>query len=392
MSRLGTLGARLYRGEVSYDFIAHRKIWYGVSAALLVISIVSLLTLRLTLGIEFRGGAEFRVKSPTVTQDAVRSTVEDTVKSEIVVQSVGPNTVRVQTETLSTDEAEKVRGDLAKEFGVSRNSVSTQVIGPSWGKDISSKALRALIFFLLGVVVFLSLYFEWKMALAAMIALLHDLVITAGLYSLVGFEVTPATVIGFLTILGYSLYDTVVVFDKVRENTQGLAGGSRMTFSQATNLAVNQTLVRSINTSIIALLPIAAILFAGVVLLGAGPLKDLSLALFIGVAVGAYSSIFIAPPLVASFKEREPAMQALAKRVAGRRTGTGVESPSTRRRAAAGQPAATTPDSDIDDAAAVPAAAGATKSPAPPRRPPGGAQRSQPRKGSGGRNKSKKRR
>ena len=203
---------------------------------------------------------------------------------------------------------------------------------------------------------FLSIYFEWKMALAAMIALLHDLVITAGLYSLIGFEVTPATVIGFLTILGYSLYDTVVVFDKVRENTAGLAGGSRMTYSGAVNLAVNQTLVRSINTSIIALLPIGAILFAGVVLLGAGPLKDLSLALFIGVAVGAYSSIFIAPPLLATFKEREPAMQALAKRVAGRRAGTGVETPSARRKAAAAQPARRdqgVTDTDVDDAAAV---------------------------------------
>jgi preprotein translocase subunit SecF len=394
MSRLGTLGARLYRGEVSYDFIAHRKIWYGVSAVLLVVSIVSLLTVQLTLGIEFRGGAEFRVKSPSVTQDAVRSTVSDLVDTEVVVQSVGPNTVRVQTETLSTDQAEKVRQALADEFGVSRQSVSTQVIGPSWGKDISSKALRALVFFLIGVVVFLSLYFEWKMAVAAMIALLHDLVITAGLYSLIGFEVTPATVIGFLTILGYSLYDTVVVFDKVRENTAGIAGGSRMTYSGAVNLAVNQTLVRSINTSIIALLPIAAILFAGVVLLGAGPLKDLSLALFIGVAVGAYSSIFIAPPLLASLKEREPAMQALAKRVAGRRTGTGVEAPSARRRAAAAQQTATGPaaETEADDAAAVPAAAGAASRPAPPRRPAGGAQRSQPRKSSGSKNKSKKRR
>jgi len=395
MSRLGTLGARLYRGEVSYDFIAHRKVWYAVSAALLVVSIVSLLTVQLTLGIEFRGGAEFRVKSPSVTQDAVRSTVSDVVDTEIVVQSVGPDTVRAQTETLTTDEAEEVRNALAKEFGVSRASVSTQVIGPSWGKDISEKALRALIFFLIGVVVFLSLYFEWKMALAAMIALLHDLVITAGLYSLIGFEVTPATVIGFLTILGYSLYDTVVVFDKVRENTAGLAGGSRMTYSGAVNLAVNQTLVRSINTSIIALLPIGAILFAGVVLLGAGPLKDLSLALFIGVAVGAYSSIFIAPPLLASFKEREPAMQALAKRVAGRRAGTGVETPSARRKAAAAQPAATdegVTDTEVDDPAAVPAGAGAARKPAPPRRPAGGSQRSQPRKGSGGRNKSKKRR
>ena len=316
MSSLGSLGARLYRGEVSYDFIGHRKLWYGVSAVLIVVSILSLAVLRLTLGIEFRGGAEFRVSAESATEESVRSTVSDLVGGEVVVQRVGGSTVRAQTETLTADEVEEVKGELAERFDVSESNVSTQFIGPSWGKDISTKALRALVFFLLGVVVFLSLYFEWKMALAAMLALLHDLLITAGLYSLVGFEVTPATVIGFLTILGYSLYDTVVVFDKVRENTHGLAGGSRMTYSGAVNLAVNQTLVRSINTSVIALLPIGAILFAGVVLLGAGPLKDLALALFIGVAVGAYSSVFIAPPLLAGFKEREPAMQALAKRVA----------------------------------------------------------------------------
>ena len=234
------------------------------------------------------------------------------------------------------------------------------------------------------------------MALAAMIALLHDLVITAGLYSLVGFEVTPATVIGFLTILGYSLYDTVVVFDKVRENTAGLAGGSRMTYSEAANLAVNQTLVRSINTTIIALLPIGAILFAGGVLLGAGPLKDLSLALFIGVAVGAYSSIFIAPPLLANFKEREPADA--GARQAGRRPAYGRPA-SRRRRPGAGQRRVSrrdqptrTPRPTVADAAAVAAVAGAASRPAPPRRPAGGAQRSQPRKSSGGKNKSKKRR
>ncbi|MGH8940827.1 MAG: protein translocase subunit SecF, partial [Actinomycetes bacterium] len=292
--------------------------WYAVSAVLLLVSIASLLVLRLTLGIEFRGGAEFRVKGPDVTDTTVRDTVDDVVDGEIVVQRVGRDTVRAQTETLESNEVEDVQAALAERFDVQLEDVSTQFIGPSWGRDISTKALRALVFFLLGVVVFLSLYFEWKMALAAMVALLHDLVITTGLYSLIGFEVTPATVIGFLTILGYSLYDTVVVFDKVRENTQGLAGGSRMTYSGAVNLAVNQTLVRSINTSIIALLPIGAILFAGVALLGAGPLKDLALALFIGVAVGAYSSIFIAPALLAGFKEREPALQALAKRVANR--------------------------------------------------------------------------
>jgi preprotein translocase subunit SecF len=396
MSRLGSLGAHLYRGEVSYDFIARRKIWYTLSAIVLLISIGSLLTRGLTLGIEFRGGAEFRVTSPTATEGNVESTVAAQVTgNEIVVQKVGNQTIRVQTETLTSNQLQTVRAALAHRFQVSENSVSTQFIGPSWGHDISDKALRALIIFLVGVVIFLSLYFEWKMAAAAMIALLHDLVITAGLYSLSGFEVTPSTVIGFLTILGYSLYDTVVVFDKVRENTAGLAGGSRLTYSQAANLAVNQTLVRSINTSIIALLPIAAILFAGTALLGSGPLKDLALALFIGVAVGAYSSIFIATPLLAGFKEREPAMQALAKRVAARRSGTTTDSPSARRRAAAESaagPAETDAvPGDAEEREAVPAGTTATR-PAQPRRPTGASQRNQPRKGSGGRNKSKKRR
>jgi preprotein translocase subunit SecF len=396
MSRLGSLGAHLYRGEVSYDFIARRKIWYTLSAIVLLISIGSLLTRGLTLGIEFRGGAEFRVTSPTATESNVESTVAAQVTgNEIVVQKVGNQTIRAQTETLTSDQLQQVRAALAQRFHVSENSVSTQFIGPSWGHDISDKALRALIIFLVGVVIFLSLYFEWKMAAAAMIALLHDLVITAGLYSLSGFEVTPSTVIGFLTILGYSLYDTVVVFDKVRENTAGLAGGSRLTYSQAANLAVNQTLVRSINTSIIALLPIAAILFAGTALLGSGPLKDLALALFIGVAVGAYSSIFIATPLLAGFKEREPAMQALAKRVAARRSGTTTDSPSARRRAAAesaaGPEETDAVPGDTEEREAVPAGTTATR-PAQPRRPTAASQRNQPRKGSGGRNKSKKRR
>jgi preprotein translocase subunit SecF len=396
MSRLGHLGAQLYRGDVSYDFIGRRKVWYTLSAILLLISVASLIFRGLTLGIEFRGGAEFRVKAATVTESTVLSTVQDVIGggNEIVVQTVGPNTVRAQTETLPSEDIAKVQDALASKFDVSTKSVSTQFIGPSWGKDISKKALRALIFFLVFVVIFLSIYFEWKMAIAAMLALVHDLVITAGLYSLVGFEVTPATVIGFLTILGYSLYDTVVVFDKVRENTAGLAGGSRMTYSQAANLAVNQTLVRSINTTIIALLPIAAILFAGVVLLGAGPLKDLALALFVGVAVGAYSSIFIATPLLAGFKEREPAMQALAKRVAARR-GASADSPPARRRGTTPELAGDEPVETVDEEPGretVPAGTAAAARPPAPRRPAGGTQRSQPRKSSGGRNKSKKRR
>ena len=392
MTSLGSLGARLYRGEVSYDFIGHRKLWYTVSLVLIAVSVVSLLVRGLTLGIEFRGGAEFRVSAASASEESVRDTVGDVVGGEIVVQRVGNSTVRAQTETLTSAELEEVQTALAERFDVSRDDVSTQFIGPSWGKDISTKALRALVFFLLGVVVFLSLYFEWKMALAAMIALLHDLLITAGLYSLVGFEVTPATVIGFLTILGYSLYDTVVVFDKVRENTAGLAGGSRMTYSGAVNLAVNQTLVRSINTSIIALLPIGAILFAGVVLLGAGPLKDLSLALFIGVAVGAYSSVFIAPALLAGFKEREPAMQALAKRVAARqgKGPTSAASPSASRRAGADSADPDLEDEAADETAAEPvgATSGATAArPRPSDRRPASRPRPQQRKG-GGRNRS----
>jgi preprotein translocase subunit SecF len=385
MSRLGTLGARLYRGDVSYEFVSKRKVWYALSAALLVISIGSLLTRGLTLGIEFKGGAEFQVTSPAATPASMLKTVSSIAHGEVVVQRVGTDKVRAQTEKLTSRQLDQVQQALVNRFHVNQSSIDTQFIGPSWGKDVSSKALRALLFFLLGVVVFLSLYFEPKMAAAAMVALIHDLVITAGIYSLVGFEVTPATVIGFLTILGYSLYDTVVVFDKVRENTAGLAGGSRMTYSQAANLAVNQTLVRSINTSIIALLPIAAILFAGIVLLGAGPLKDLSLALFVGVAIGAYSSIFIATPILAQLKEREPGMQALAKRVAAR-AGGGGKAPArgtvtSRRAEAAAEQALDEGELEPDDQPEPAAAIARSATRPPPARRPGQPQRGQPRKG-----------
>jgi len=203
-------------------------------------------------------------------------------------------------------------------FNVPLESIDTQLIGPSWGKEITKKALYGLIAFLIVIMIFLTMIFEPKMAISAIVAVVHDVFITVGIYALVGFDVTPATVIGFLTILGYSLYDTVVVFDKVRENTKSVAAVGKVTYSQAANLAVNQTIVRSANTSLIALLPVGAILFVGAGLLGAGTLKDLSLALFIGLAVGTYSSIFIAPPFLASLREKEPAMQALAKRVASR--------------------------------------------------------------------------
>ena len=210
---------------------------------------------------------------------------------------------------------------LADSFAVEEANIKVQLVGPSWGDEVTKNALRALLVFLVLVAVFLSVYFEWQMAIAALAALAHDVLITVGIYALSGFEVTPASVIGFLTILGYSLYDTVVVFDKVKENTKGIHGGSRTTYSEAANLALNQTLVRSINTSIVALLPVLSILVVGVSLLGVGTLNDLALALFVGMLVGTYSSLFVATPFLCQMKERTAENIALAKRVQARRKG-----------------------------------------------------------------------
>jgi preprotein translocase subunit SecF len=230
-------------------------------------------------------------------------------------------TWQVQTPALTSAQTDTVENSLISHLGVNASKISVQFVGSSWGSQITDKAIEALIAFLIVIVLYLTIAFEWKMAVAAFVALIHDLVIATGVYALTGFQVSPATVIGLLTILGYSLYDTVVVFDKVRENTAGLLGGARSTYSQAANLALNQTLVRSINTSLIALLPVAAILFVGGGLLGAGELKDLALVLFVGMLSGTYSSIFIATPVLADLKEREPQYQALAKRVSVRASG-----------------------------------------------------------------------
>lgn len=322
MSSLSGIGGRLYRGETAIEFIAHRRRWYGVSLILILLAALALFTQGLKLGIEFKGGSEFTVSSSTVSIEAGRKAVADAgVSSEVVVQKVGSNKLRVQTKALTPALSNAVQDALAKTFNVKVNDIDTQSIGPSWGKEITHKALYGLIGFLLVVMAYLALAFEPKMAIAAIAAVVHDVFITVGIYALVGFDVTPATVIGFLTILGYSLYDTVVVFDKVRENTRTITSTGKVTFSQAVNHAVNQTLVRSFNTSLIALMPVGSILFVGAGLLGAGTLKDLSLALFIGLAIGTYSSIFIAPPILATLREREPAMQALAKRVALRGSG-----------------------------------------------------------------------
>jgi preprotein translocase subunit SecF len=319
VSKFSGLGGRLYRGETAINFIGNRRRWYGLSGFFVLLSIGALAIQGLTLGIEFKGGSSFTVNTPNPSVAQAREAVAEAgVTSDPIVQLVGSDKVRVQTQALEQAQNNAIQDALAAKFSVSLSSIDTQIIGPSWGKEITRKALYGLFGFLLVVMLYLAMALEPKMAISAIVAVIHDVFITVGIYALVGFDVTPATIIGFLTILGYSLYDTVVVFDRVRDNTKAISAVSTRSYSQAVNLAVNQTIVRSANTSIVAILPVAAILFVGAGLLGAGTLKDLSLALFIGLLVGTYSSLFIAPAFLAQLREKEPAMQALAKRVEAR--------------------------------------------------------------------------
>ena len=323
MSRLGTLGHKLYTGQASYEFVGRWRRWLAISGVVILVGIIGLAVRGLSLSLEFKGGTQFTFpdKGSSITE-VINVTAAAGAPNPVVQKlsnaGLGVANYQVETKPLTTEQSAAVTKAITSHFGVTSQQVSINTVGSSWGKQITSKAIESLIIFLIAIVVYLSLRYEWKMAAAAIIALIHDLIVTTGIYALVGFEVSPSTVIGLLTILGYSLYDTVVVFDKVRENTAPIAGGSRYTYSEAANLAVNQTLVRSINTSVIALLPVASLLFVGAGLLGAGSLKDLALALFIGLATGSYSSIFIATPLLVLFKEREAQYIALSKRVHAR--------------------------------------------------------------------------
>jgi preprotein translocase subunit SecF len=326
MSRLGQIPGRLYRGEVSINFVGRQRMWYAISGAILLISVIALATRGLHYSVEFKGGSVFQFPSnSSETQTSIASVVTNAGGGSTTVQHISAPTGQqwsVQTQSLSSKVSEDVVNALERTFHIPRSQMSVQFVGPTWGSQITSKAIEALIIFLIVIVIYLSIAFEWKMATAAFVALLHDIVITIGVYSLAGFQVSPATVIGLLTILGYSLYDTVVVFDKVRENTAGLVTSQRSTYSEAANLALNQTLVRSINTSLTALIPVASILIIGGVLLpGGGPLNDLSLVLFVGMLSGTYSSICIATPVLADLKEREPQYKDLVKRVAQRQAG-----------------------------------------------------------------------
>jgi preprotein translocase subunit SecF len=323
MSRLGEIPGRLYRGEVSVDFVGRRKMWYAISGAIVVISVIALLVRGLNFSLEFKGGDQFQFRSATASQGAVSRVVSDAGGGSSIVQHLSGSNPRwqVQTRPLPGNLSIQVQDALQKAFKVPAGTMNVQEVGPTWGSQITSKAIESLIIFLVVIVLYLSIAFEWKMAVSAFVALLHDILITAGVYALAGFQVSPATVIGLLTILGYSLYDTVVVFDKVRENTAGLLISERSTYGRAANLALNQTLVRSVNTSLTALIPVASILFIGGPLLGAGSLNDLSLVLFVGMLSGTYSSICIATPVLADLKEREPKYRELARRIERRASG-----------------------------------------------------------------------
>ncbi len=323
MASFSQFGNDLYTGKRSYNIVGKRKIWYGISALLILIVIV-VPTLRggFVFGIEFLGGSQFQIAStaglePTKAQTLAQDTVLAVEPgSNPRVTLVGTDaSVRVQTDQLTNAQSVAIQQALAKAYNINDSEVTTSFIGATWGQDITKQALTGLVVFVILAAIVMALYFRtWKMSLAAITALMHDLIITAGVYGVFHIEVTPAAVIGFLTILGYSLYDTVVVFDKIRENTGEDGAESRRTFAESVNLAVNQTLVRSINTSVVAILPVGSILFIGAFVLGAGTLKDISLALFIGIIVGTYSTIFIAAPLYAQLRSGEDAVKKRDKR------------------------------------------------------------------------------
>ncbi|MHC0428682.1 protein translocase subunit SecF [Streptomyces sp. O3] len=320
MSKMGTLGARLHHGEGGIDFIGRRKIWYLISLVLVAISLSGLGFKGLEMGVEFQGGAVFTTPADAkLSVEEARDTASSVSGRDAKVQKLGNGSLRITVTGLDDDTKGDTREALAKDLGIPAEKLDAQLVGASWGEQMTDKALTGMAVFLVLVSVYLAIAFEWRMALAALVALVHDLVITVGVYALVGFEVTPGTVVGVLTILGYSLYDTVVVFDKVREKTAKLGDDTRHTYAELANQGLNGTVVRSINTSIVALLPVAALLFIGAGLLGGGMLKDIALSLFVGLAAGTYSSIMIATPVVVDLKHHDPAVKAHDKRVEHKR-------------------------------------------------------------------------
>lgn len=318
MAGFKTLGNDLYTGERSFDFVGKRKLWVLIAALLMIASIAApFLRGGLELGIEFTGGSEFTVSGSSNPDQALAApVVQQFSETPARVSVLGDGAVRVQSDVVDGTQTAQLRQQLADTYGVAVDQVAVSTIGPSWGADITRQMSIGLGVFVLLAFILMALYFRtWKMSLAAFLALIHDLVVTMGIYAITGVEITPAAVIGFLTILGYSLYDTVVVFDKIRENSADHTPDGPRTFGEIVNLAINQTLVRSINTSVVALLPVAAILFIGAFIMGAGTLRDISLALFFGILVGALSTIFLAGPLYAWLRSGEARIRRIDRRV-----------------------------------------------------------------------------
>ena len=323
MASFAQFGNDLYTGKRSFDFIKHRRIWYTIAIVLMIASVaIPLIKGGFNFGIEFRGGSQFVVSEVAKTpQSAAEEAVASVVPQAVArVSTLGASGLRVQTDPLTTAETNQVRTALAEAYNVPESEITASFIGASWGSDVTGQAIRGLVVFLILAGIAMAIYFRtWKMSVAAIVSLVHDIIITAGVYGILGFEITPSAVIGFLTILGYSLYDTVVVFDKIRENTSEDGSESSRTFAQSVNLAVNETLVRSINTGVVAALPVAAILFIGAAVLGAGTLRDIALSLLVGILIGTYSTIFIAAPLYSQLRENEPELQKRTTKVASAR-------------------------------------------------------------------------
>ncbi|KHK97374.1 preprotein translocase subunit SecF [Microbacterium mangrovi] len=327
MGAMSNFGNDLYSGKRSFPFVGRRRLWFIIAAALVLGSVLVPLFRPIQFSIEFTGGSQFTVSGlDSPDQSTATTAVEKVVpNAHVTVTTVGTNGVRVETDQLTDKQTLAVRAALADAYGVQVNEVTTSFVGPTWGADVTRQSLWGLAIFLALTFLILALYFRtWKMSAAAILGLVDVLIITIGIYSLCGFAISPAAVIGFLTILAYSLYDTTVVFDKIRENTTQDGEATGRTFGESVNLAVNQTLVRSINTTVVAILPVGSILFIGAFLLGASTLTDISLSIFVGIIVAAYSTLFVAAPLYSLFREGEPKITAHDKKVLQIRERAGV--------------------------------------------------------------------
>lgn len=369
--------SRLYTGTGAFEVIGRRRLWYGISGAIVAVAIVSIVLRGFTFGIDFKGGTTVSMPRGSAqtaqVSEVFRKTIGKDAESVVIVGNGSSATVQIRSETLTNDQTTKLRNALFDAFQPkgndgkpSKQAISDSAVSETWGDQITKKALIALVVFLALVSLYITIRYERYMAISALTTMVFDLTVTAGVYSLIGFEVSPATVIGLLTILGFSLYDTVIVFDKVEENTRDFQHTNRRTFAEHANLAINQTFMRSINTSLIGVLPVLALMVVAVWLLGVGTLKDLALVQLVGILVGTYSSIFFATPLLVTLRERTELVRTHTRRVLKRRTrsdDSAVEiSESTAEEPTADEPA------DAPETSETPAKAAPSK-PAPGARP-----------------------